>query len=418
VKLQNYELASSYARLRHQGGGVCIYARVDLEYTPVHVKQFCDEKNFEICAIKVLSGNTNIFVVCTYRSPSGNFDYFIQRLDKVLKFLHKPKCEFLVCGDFNVNFLDESAYKRKLVLLLQSYNAYYIVEFPTRITETSTSAIDIFLDRARMKSYNLISMNNSLSDHDAQCLVINNFFVKKLQSSSGIIMWLINKDSIADFLYTLSKEDWDRLYKLNDVNDIFNLFLHVYTLIYEACFPKITTKKKLIDNVWMTAGIRTSCRRKEILYNDSRNSNNFQLKEYYRNYCTVLKRVIREAKRIYYSNLISSSDKKVKTTWKIVEKEIGTKKDSRERLPKNFKLRDNKINPNKAAQTFNKHFISLAENLNAKTTNVNPAMTYLYKYYTNAFPAMNVVPVTELELISVINKIKFTNSSGYEGITN
>jgi hypothetical protein len=159
----------------------------------------------------------------------------------------------------------------------------------------------------------------------------------------------------------------------------------------------------------MTAGIRNSCRRKEFLYNYSRNSNNSQIKEYYRNYCTVLKRVIREAERIYYSNLISSSDKKVKTTWKIVEKEIGTKKDSRECVPKNFKLRDIKINPNKAAQTFNKHFILLAENLNAKTTNVNPAMTYLYKYYTNAFPDMNVVPVTEPELISVINKIKFSN---------
>jgi hypothetical protein len=192
----------------------------------------------------------------------------------------------------------------------------------------------------------------------------------------------INKESIADFLYILSNEDWDRLYKLNDVNDIFNLFLHVYILIYETCFPKTITEKKLKDNVWMTAGIRISCRRKEILYNDSRNSNNFQLQEYYRNYCIVLKRVIREAKRIYYSSLISSSDKKVKTTWKIVEKEIGTKKDGRERLPKNFKIRDNKINPEKVAQTFNKHFISIAEN-----TNVNQAMTYI------------VPPVTEFELV-------------------
>jgi hypothetical protein len=61
VKLQNYALAMSYARSIHQGGGVCIYIRADLEYTPVHLMQFCEEKNFEICAIKILSGKIQIF---------------------------------------------------------------------------------------------------------------------------------------------------------------------------------------------------------------------------------------------------------------------------------------------------------------------------------------------------------------------
>jgi hypothetical protein len=82
-------------------------------------------------------------------------------------------------------------------------------------------------------------------------------------------------------------------------------------------------------------------------------------------YCSILKRVIREAKRTYYNNL--SSDKKVKTTWKIVEMETGTKNDSREHLPKNFKNRDNKINLEETALTFNKHFISIAENLNKQS---------------------------------------------------
>jgi exonuclease III len=120
----------SYARSKHQGGGVCIYIRADLEYTPVHLTQFYEKKNFETCAIKILSGKIKIFVLCTYRSPSGNFEYFIKMLDKVLKFLHKPKTEFLICGDFNVNFLEENGCKRQLVLLLQSYNTFHTVPIP------------------------------------------------------------------------------------------------------------------------------------------------------------------------------------------------------------------------------------------------------------------------------------------------
>jgi endonuclease/exonuclease/phosphatase family metal-dependent hydrolase len=116
-------------------------------------------------------------------------------LDKVLKFLHKPKSELLICGDFNVNFLEENGHKRQLVLLLQSYNTFHTVRFPTRITETSSSAIDnIFSDHTRINSYNIISISNGLSDHDAQCLVINNFFTKKSQSLPAITACIVNKE--------------------------------------------------------------------------------------------------------------------------------------------------------------------------------------------------------------------------------
>jgi hypothetical protein len=76
----------SYACSIYQNGGVCIYIRADLEHTPVHLMQFCEYKNFEMCAIKILSVKIKVFVLCTYRSPSGNSEYFIKMLDKVLKF--------------------------------------------------------------------------------------------------------------------------------------------------------------------------------------------------------------------------------------------------------------------------------------------------------------------------------------------
>jgi hypothetical protein len=82
----------SYAHSIHQGGGVC-YIRADLEYTPVHLTQFCEEKNSKICAIKILSGKIKIFVLCTYRSPSGNVDYFIKMLDNLLSFYINLKAD-------------------------------------------------------------------------------------------------------------------------------------------------------------------------------------------------------------------------------------------------------------------------------------------------------------------------------------
>jgi hypothetical protein len=73
------------------------------------------------------------------------------------------------------------------------------------------------------------------------------------------------------------------------------------------------------NNGWITVGILTSCRRKKSLHILCRNGNNYLFKLYYKCYCSILKKVIREAKRKYYNQLISSSDNKIKTTWKITE---------------------------------------------------------------------------------------------------
>jgi endonuclease/exonuclease/phosphatase family metal-dependent hydrolase len=109
----------------------------------------------------------NILVLCIYRSPSGNFDYFINKLEKVLKFLQKAKTEFIICGDFNTNFLNETVHKTQLLLLLQTFNVYNIVQFPTRIAENSSSLIDnIFIDNIKRNSYDVVSITNGLSDHD------------------------------------------------------------------------------------------------------------------------------------------------------------------------------------------------------------------------------------------------------------
>jgi hypothetical protein len=106
----------------------------------------------------------------------------------------------------------------------------------------------------------------------------DNFFTKKWQSLPGMTARLVNKESIADFLYKLSNKNWESLYKLNDVNDILNLFVHLYILIYETHFRKNIVTKEYKDNGWMTIGIRISCRYKEDLYIVSRNSNNYLLK--------------------------------------------------------------------------------------------------------------------------------------------
>lgn len=72
-----------------------------------------------------------------YRSPAGNFNQFLNLLDATLKHLYKPKMEFLLRGDLNVNYLIDRNCELQLSALLQTYNMAHSVDFPTRIHKYS-----------------------------------------------------------------------------------------------------------------------------------------------------------------------------------------------------------------------------------------------------------------------------------------
>jgi hypothetical protein len=75
----------------------------------------------------------------------------------------------MLCGDININYLDDmGSNKLKLDSLLASYHLCSIVDFPTRVTCTSDTAIDnSFIDKGRNKIFLITSLPNGLSDNNA-----------------------------------------------------------------------------------------------------------------------------------------------------------------------------------------------------------------------------------------------------------
>ena len=52
-----------------------------------------------------------------------------------------------------------------------------------------------------------------------------------------------------------------------------------------------------------------------------RDNNEMKHKLYYKHYCIILTKVIKEMKKLYYKEAISKSKNKMKTTWNIIRKE-------------------------------------------------------------------------------------------------
>jgi hypothetical protein len=79
-----------------------------------------------------------------------------------------PNTEFIVGGDININYLADTYRKSQLNSFLISYSLFDTVGFPTRIQNTTISAIDnIFIDFYRHRNFVIFPIYNGLSGHDA-----------------------------------------------------------------------------------------------------------------------------------------------------------------------------------------------------------------------------------------------------------
>jgi exonuclease III len=171
--IRNYKLGAYHCRKIHRFGGVGIYIQDNLSCTPICLTKFCSEQDLEICALKIINAKKVICIICMYRPPMGNLETFMHLLQSALEKIYTNSMKLVICGDININYLKNCSYKAKLDSLLATYNLQSIVDFPTRITENSYTAIDnIFLNKGTYPDYFVEPFINGLSDHDAQMVTL------------------------------------------------------------------------------------------------------------------------------------------------------------------------------------------------------------------------------------------------------
>jgi len=296
IKLGQYTLGAHYCQQSYKQGGVSTYVSSDIQFHLINLDHFNKEKDLELSATKIGLSQKNLIIICIYRSPTGNFKFFIKQLEVILNSLYKGSTYLILCGDFNINHFYVSSRKHRLESLLASFNLYSTVTLSTRIATNSSTLIDnIYIDINSCK-FTMYPLINGLSDHDAQVINLSN-----LLNINPKIYYTFNRridsNSTCIFIDRLSYENWEEVFLEDNVNTIFNNFLNIYLRIFNASFPVVISKESTKSNHWLMTGIRISCTTKRNLYVTYRNSTDPNYKAYYKKYCKILSSVIRAAKK-------------------------------------------------------------------------------------------------------------------------
>jgi len=311
--IKYYSLGAKHCRKSCKYGGVSTFVHETLLFSTAELNEFCKDQDLEVCAVKLCNSSFLLCILCVYRPPTGNFSYFLSSLESILNQLYTNSINITICGDININYLDNTNNKLQLDSLLASYDLYSTVDFPTRINNCSSTTINnIFTDKFKNTNFTINPLPDGLSNHDAQTLILHNIKIQNL-NAHHYTKRQIKEFTISEFKLNLSYESWDEIFTENNVDSIFNSFLNTYLRIFYHSFPLEKLYHNQNNKAWITTGIKVSSQYKRDLYLLCRSTNDPKLKNHYKTYCRILSDVIKTAKKLYYNKLITNSKSKVKS---------------------------------------------------------------------------------------------------------
>lgn len=419
VQVDGYEFAASYNRRIRMGGGVAILTRVGVPYKQrTDLEELSIERVVECCSIEL--PDHNIVLINIYR-VDRNIDIFFEFLNILMSKI-KPisyKKRIIVTGNFNINNTQNCVNYNKMCNNFLECNLHQIIQVPTRVTNKSSTCIDLLF--TNHKDFDVSVIDNGISDH--KCLFysynITNSLTEPTKHAYMYKRFFSNKNMLS-FKKELAKLDWNKIIlDNNDINDNYNAFETTLQSILNVCIPckKLKFKTKTCTKIsWLTKGLKESCRHKRLLKSLINQTNSDILKSYCKIYQKILNKCVKASKKFTYRNIIKKSNNKIKTMWNIVKDVTKTRKSHN---PPNIKLTVADVihdSPLVIANLFNDYFVSVGESSLSQSADGGYTRPCGRPPLKPALNSMYLQPTTEREVYKLIRRLPSKLSSGVDEI--
>jgi len=143
--------------------------------------------NSESLWIEVCICNKKCVIVVICRHPNNDIQSSTHNLSETLHHWSNSKLPFLICGDININLLQQDTVLSvsNYVSTYNSYNCLELITKPTRITTTSSTLIDHIYTNLPARKLTPGILINDLSDHLPVFVSIRSKISKKCNLKSG-----------------------------------------------------------------------------------------------------------------------------------------------------------------------------------------------------------------------------------------
>ena len=404
VHLEEYRLHSFSSRSGCRGGGTAIYSKPHMKLQCVHRIVDSVDKDFEYSMSLMDFNNETVYIVCVYRSPSGNMDIFIKNIEIVLyKVTHMNRLVIL-CGDFNTNFIGDDPAASTLEQIFLCYGLTAQVKGVTRPSAASGSQIDNIFTNLHRENLNCIIHVSNISDHFGQLLSFTLEHTKEKVCFSK--KRFFTEANIAKFKIYFSGEDWAELMQSTGVDREYSTFANIFLYYFDLAFPLSSCRVENNRKPWVSTEIKEYSKYVKDLYVWYKHTKSQLVYERYKDERKKYRQYLSNYKKSVNDSKITNSKNRSKSAWAMLNSQTNKKKAA---IPFSLQLdSEGMVNdPLEIAEAFNAQF-----NLKVATPVTGNFPITKVRQHKSLF----IAPTDEQEVFNVIMALPNKYSSGFDEV--
>ena len=325
VSIDGYKLYRQ-DRLHKRGGGVCAFIREDIKVSILKDISQVSESYLQQLWLKMQNKKLKSIIVCvSYRppdSPLSSFEDLLKPSYIQALTLCKP---IVILGDLNCNVLSETVESKALASFMSDVYLSQVITTPTRITDTSSSLIDVIL----VSNPNIISANGVLNTPISDHLPVFVTLKLKLPKPPPCYITVRSYKKYDPTLFVADLASKSELllkvFQEADVNSKLKTFNDVFYSTLESHAPVKTMRIRSRSCSYVTPEI------KEIMIARDEHHRRFRLTreeadlEEYKESRNTVKSVLKDAEKDYVRGEVLAHKNNSGSLWKVINNSIPSK---------------------------------------------------------------------------------------------
>ena len=424
LHLTGYQKLITRTRKDDCHGGVGLFIKESINYTVREDLSVFNAHVIETLFIEVSAPDNNTsnhIIGVVYRpntQPRADIDTFTKSMCDILDTINKEKKKAYIMGDYNIDRLNYNKHSKTNEYVDNIISKCFIplITMPTRLQKKSATLIDhIYSNDFDCKFQSGIIITD-VADHYGIFYIMDTKTHKI--AASKTTKRIITNENIKKLNEQLRYTDFSSVMNIDCASKSYKEFKNIFEVEFNKTIPTRTTnakRSKINHEVWMTPTMLHMLKEKNKKFKLKAKHPSTENINSYKEYLNMFNKFKREAKMRYYKNKIELNKNNIKNTWKTIKEVIG-KNNDKSSVPKQMTI-DGKIvtHAKEIANGFNTFFSNIGKTTgeNVPHTNTN-YLEYLKQSKVNS---MFVEPVTQLEILKIVNTMKPKTSYAHDEIS-
>lgn len=320
LEISEYKIENCTTTNRRTGG-VLIYVKKEYRYK-VNLRQNM-ELYLWILSIEINIMNEKYLICAIYHPPQVNDNLFLEFFENYLENVINFTGTLLIVGDFNFDFKKDTFYSNKMKSMVYKYGLYQLVRLPTRITQHSSTLIDLIITNEKHLVH---EVNNTpkISDH---CILSIHISTRENNTNKiNIHKRSFKNYDIEHFHNMLQNTEWDN--NSTNVNYLSDLFTGTIRKILDEMCPIITINipEKYTHTRWISQNIISKMKERDIKHKIAVFTKSDQDWEEYKNLRNTVVKMIRQEKEKYFNRILDENKNNTRELWKNLKTILPSKR--------------------------------------------------------------------------------------------